>query len=267
MQSIRELSVKALEKYVVVTLQIGYWSGEKKIDLKDITTDDLGPLVKGLLKIDNVKDIASVDRRARYTLDQFSIQFGPLKLVPEKRLQALLDELNQIKGSFVIVSEQIKKAYPDKLQDIKEKYPHLAEAIGKYFPSDIADKFYFKWNLLRIIPQTQDDTEALSQTLIDANINNFEDVKAWLNKIKEKGELNNRTIKTLQNAVDKAFDNQINEDSDILEGVRTIIYNGGTEIDPVLVDRAIETIDEGITELKEGTVKIKDTEPVTVERG
>ena len=161
----------ALDRLVVVNLDIHIWSARKKLSPVDLGNPDLPPedlASLGSKKIcdpEELRIFGTLKARAVNLLDRIGVRFLGGWAIPEARLAEAADGLAVVRDEFNAAKEAFLQRYDRSIQDWIAKHPQWSGIIAGSVVSEsyVRSKMDFRWQAFKVAAPAED--KALRDTL------------------------------------------------------------------------------------------------------
>ena len=246
-------------KGVLFDIDIGYWRGFSKLEARDLDKEDSEiPIIfrlghKRLLNDEAFKDLATIEVRARNSVERFSFPFltSRVRFIPYTTLNDLITTVTEFQDLFYKATDIFLFDFELNKENFIKEYPKLDEKLRYKYPDilNLRPKFFFTWSLFEMsIPKNikeqlinKDQAENLSQLYFNNQSQIYKQLDSWIEKvaqgmkaqiidscnymsgiIKEQGQLRPQTLKKVKENLELLRnmnfldDSQVNNAIDVL---------------------------------------------------
>lgn len=143
---------------VLIDLDIGYWSGQKRLRPEDLELSEVPEIYslgkKYLVFKEVINRFRRLEKRARRYVDMHSFAFpvGSTRFVPRRAAIELLPKLDEMKDEFYREVDNFVANYDVVRQETLKTYSAYRKHLEPYYPSaaEVRAKFHFDYHLYTI---------------------------------------------------------------------------------------------------------------------
>lgn len=143
---------------VLIDLDIGYWSGQKRLRPEDLELSEVPEIYslgrKYLVFKEVINKFRRLEKRARRYVDvhSFSFPVGNTRFVPRRAAIELLPKLDEMKEEFYYEVDEFIASYDAVREETLKAYNAYRKYLEPYYPSaaEVRAKFRFDYHLYTV---------------------------------------------------------------------------------------------------------------------
>jgi hypothetical protein len=258
-QTTIKLTNEIFTNAVLMSVSLGYWSGEVSQDEADLALQGLGDKAKKVFKPGHkmlvdpkyVKVFAHYRSKINYFLELYSYAF-PLRgvrFIPKTNIKLVLDKLDELEEEFSHEAEEFCNRLETMKTEMQAEFPELWANLKDHYPSkeDLRKRFYidrsvFTWDQAKIneiAAREGERFEKATRDFMEDAMKQFRSatLKAATNfksALETEGKVDNRSLESFKSFVDRFKGLNFFGDQKLdklIESIKTHLMDEGSWVD------------------------------------